>query len=342
MNRREFLSTAAGVTAAATITRLLKAVPTDAADVTGVSNKGNAAVLPRRAYGKTGVKLSTISFGGIVVMRAEQKRANRAVAEAVEKGVNYFDVAPTYGDAELKLGPALKPYRKKSFLACKTTQRKRQGAQAELKKSLARLHTDHLDLYQLHALTDVKKDVDVVFARGGAMEAFIEAKKAGVVRFLGFSAHSVEAAMTAMDRYDFDSILFPINFSCFYHGNFGPQVIKRAGEKNVACLALKATARNPWAAKGSVPRSNYPKCWYRPLSDAQETSLALRFALSQPITAAVPPGEESLFRLAVNAAMNFKPLTAAEQKAVRTWAMNVEPIFRHKPAPKAGATAKQA
>ena len=101
-----------------------------------------------------------------MVSGVEQDHANRIVAEAVEKGVNYFDVAPSYGDAEIKLGPALEPYRKDVFLACKTTQRTKEGAAAELKESLKRLRTDHLDLYQLHALSDVQKDVDAAFGPG--------------------------------------------------------------------------------------------------------------------------------------------------------------------------------
>ena len=109
----------------------------------------NPARLRQRKYGQTGVKLSIIGFGGIVVDGAEQQHANRVVAEAFEKGVNYFDVSPTYGDAELKLGPALEPYRKKVFLACKTGQRRREGALEELNESLKRLRTDYFDLYQL-------------------------------------------------------------------------------------------------------------------------------------------------------------------------------------------------
>lgn len=115
------------------------------------SGPKNRANLSQREYGQTGVKLAIIGFGGIVVKDAEQQHANRIVAEAFEKGVNYFDLAPTYGDAELKLGPALEPYRKNAFLACKTTERQREGASEELKESFKRLRTDYFDLYQLHA-----------------------------------------------------------------------------------------------------------------------------------------------------------------------------------------------
>jgi len=287
----------------------------------------SASKLPRRAYGDTGERLSIIGFGGIVVSGVEQEHANRVVAEAVEKGVNYFDVAPSYGDAEIKLGPALEPYRKDVFLACKTTQRTKEGAAAELAESLRRLRTDHLDLYQLHAMTDVQKDVEVAFGAGGAMEVFLEAKKSGQVRYLGFSAHSEEAALAAMERYDFDSILFPINFATFYQGNFGPRVMEAAKAKGVARLALKAMARQKWA-QGDPLRKEYPKCWYRPLTDRNEAKLALYFTLSQQVTAAIPPGDESLFLLALDLAMGFRPISQKEKETLRQMAQSTDPVFR--------------
>jgi aryl-alcohol dehydrogenase-like predicted oxidoreductase len=286
----------------------------------------SAPKLPRRAYGDTGERLSIIGFGGIVVSGVEQEHANRVVAEAVEKGVNYFDVAPTYGDAEIKLGPALEPYRKDVFLACKTTQRTKEGAAAELKESLRRLRTDHFDLYQLHAITDVQKDVDAVFGPGGAMEVFFEAKKQGQVRYLGFSAHSEEAALTAMQRYDFDSILFPINFATFYEGNFGPRVIEAAKSKGVARLALKAMAKQKWPRDDPL-RKQYPKCWYQPLTDRNEAKLGLYFTLSQSVTATIPPGDEFLFRLALDLAMGFRPISQKEKDTLQRMAASLHPVF---------------
>ncbi len=326
MERREFLKK--GTIAAGTIaaSRMLESTPATAGELQSDSGSENRATLLRREYGQTGVKLSIIGFGGIVVKDAEQQHANRVVAEAFEKGVNYFDVAPTYGDAELKLGPALEPYRKKVFLACKTTERRREGASHELEQSLKRLRTDHLDLYQLHAITDVKKDVDVAFAKGGAMEVFVEAKKQGRVRYLGFSAHSEEAALAAMDRYDFDSILFPVNFATFFKGEFGPRVIATAKSKGLAILALKALARQRWP-QGDPSRKKYPKCWYQPLTQRDEARLGLYFTLSQPVTAAIPPGEESLFRMALDLAMNFKLVSARELETAKQMAGPLNPVF---------------
>jgi len=324
MERREFLrksTVAAGSMVAG------GALPQAEATETECPCVSNAAKLPQRAYGDTGRRLSIIGFGGIVVSRVEQEHANRVVAEAVEKGVNYFDVAPTYGDAEIQLGPALEPYRKDVFLACKTTQRTKEGAAAELRESLKRLRTDHLDLYQLHALSDVQKDVDTAFGKGGAMEVFLEAKKQGQVRHLGFSAHSEEAALAALDRYDFDSILFPINFATCYQGDFGPRVIEAAKSKGAARLALKALAKQKWPKDDSA-RKQYSKCWYQPLTDRNEAKLALYFTLSQPITAAIPPGDESLFKMAVDLAMGFRPVSQKEIETLRQMAQSLDPVFR--------------
>ena len=329
MKRRDFLKTAAGLTAAITANRLLRNLPGNVVSANQIDSTANHSILPKRPYGKTGVELSIIGLGGLVLNGVQQTHADRTVAKAIEKGVNYFDVAPTYGDAELRLGPALKPFRKNVFLACKTTQRTRDAARAELERSLQRLQTDHLDLYQLHALTDLAKDVDVAFAAGGAMETLIEAKKSGLVRYLGFSAHSVEAALAAMDRYDFDSVLFPINFVCYYSGNLGRQVIEKAKSKGLAILAIKAIAHQPWPTLDHPKRREFAKCWYLPLSDPAQAQLALRFTLSQPVTAAVPPADEKLFWLAVDLAMNFKPLKKSETKKIESWAAGTRPIFSY-------------
>jgi len=318
MNRRKFFKTAAAAGLAAQI-------PLPPAGALKEEPPAKAGPVARRPLGKTGEHLSIIGFGGIVVSQVEQAVADRAVREAVEAGINYFDVAPSYGDAEKKLGPALEPFRRGVFLACKTALRKKDEAFAELRASLRRLRTDRVDLYQLHALSR-PQDVETAFGPGGAMEALIEAKKQGLTRFLGFSAHSVDAALTALDRYDFDTILFPFNFVCWHRGNFGPQVLARARARGVAPLALKAMCRSPWP-KGAD--RTHSKCWYQPLSDPEEAALGLRFTLSQPVTAAIPPGDGDLFRLALDLARSFVPLSPEEQEGLKERAMSIEPIFRH-------------
>jgi predicted aldo/keto reductase-like oxidoreductase len=157
------------------------------------------------------------------------------------------------------------------------------------------------------------------------MEAFVEARKAGKVRFLGFSAHSVEAALALVDGYDFDTILFPVNFATWHGGGFGPQVLARAKEREMGILCLKAMAKGPWP-EGAERR--YAKCWYEPADDPGEAKLGLRFTLSHPVTAAIPPGDESLFALALKLSAGFTPLSTAEAEALKVKGEAQKPLFR--------------
>jgi len=294
-------------------------------DLSGIGRKSTPGKLEKRSLGKTGEMLSMIGFGGIVVMNSTPDEASAAVRHAIDAGINYFDVAPSYGDAEIKLGPALEPYRKNVFLACKTGMRTKAEARKELEQSLKNLRTDHFDLYQHHAVTTLE-EVDTILGPGGSMETFVEARNEGKIRFIGFSAHSVEAAMTLMDRFDFDTILFPFNFATWNAGNFGPQVMAKAKEKNMGILALKAMAKGPW--KEGADRTGYPKCWYEPLMSTEDITMGLRFTLSHPVTAAIPPGEEKLFRQALNVSGNLKPLKKSEIQAIKEKALKGVPLFR--------------
>lgn len=281
-----------------------------------------------RPLGSTGKELSIIGFGGILVMNVEPSEASSLVAEAVDRGVNYFDVAPSYGNAEERLGPALEPYRDRVFLACKTTKRTREGAAQELRESLRRLRTDHFDLYQLHAMT-TRDDLETATGPGGALEAFVEAREAGLIRHIGFSAHNVEVALELMDRFGFTSILFPVNWTEYLNAGFGPQVVEKAVRKGVARLALKAMARQklPEGAERA-----WSKCWYEPCTDPAEAALALRFTLSQPVTAAIPPGHPEFFRQALDVADRFHPITDEEREELRARAQRLQPFFELSPA----------
>ena len=186
MQRREFIRQSAIATAAIASTSQIRAsTPTNP--------------IARRKLGKTGEQLSIIGFGGIVVMDDSPGGSANIVAEAHDRGINYFDVAPSYGNAQERLGPALAPYRNKSFLACKTEGRMKDDSRRQLEESLRLLKTDHVDLYQFHALTKMT-DLDKVLGPGGAMETMEAAKKEGKIRFIGFSVHSAETALAAMDR----------------------------------------------------------------------------------------------------------------------------------------------
>lgn len=280
--------------------------------------------MKKRKLGKTGESLSIVGFGGIVVKDVEQAEADRLVAEAVEeRGINYFDVAPTYGNAEERLGPALEPYRQSVFLACKTGKRTAEGASKELHESLQRLRTDYFDLYQLHAVKTLE-EVDQIMGPDGAMEAFVEAREQGLVRYLGFSAHSEEAALALLDRFDFDTILFPFNWVCWHQGDFGPRILEKAQEEDAGVLALKALAKRKLGEDEERP---WPKCWYAPVDDFEEASLGLRFTLSKPITAAVSPSHAELLWWACDAADRFEPLSDEEAAEIAERSEGLEPIF---------------
>lgn len=320
MDRRDFMKSAAVAGAAA---------------VVGSSafsfSSPPISTFPRRPVGKTGEEVSIIGFGGIIVTNQTPEEAAQYVSEAFDLGINYFDVAPGYGDAQEKLGPALKPYRNQCFLACKTAQRDAANAQNELEASLKLLQTDRFDLYQLHGLSGME-DVDKAFASGGAMETLVKAKESGKVRFLGFSAHDEAAALAAMDLYPFDTILFPLNFIAWNKGQFGPKVLKRANEKEMGVFAIKSMARARWSEQGPAENNQWPKCWYEPFEDPNKISLGLRFTLGlSGVSAAVPPGYWDLFKKAlaiVNSGMIQTPLSESEQEAMRQIANEIQtPIF---------------
>jgi aryl-alcohol dehydrogenase-like predicted oxidoreductase len=272
------------------------------------------------------VELSILGFGGMVLVGMSQGKANAIVREALGYGINYFDVAPFYGDgeAETKMGEALISCRDRVFLACKTLQRTAEGARMELELSLRRLRTGCFDLYQYHAVSSLQ-EVEQIFSAGGAAETFLQARREGKIRFIGFSAHSVEAALALLERYSFDSILFPVNFICFARGNFGPQVINRARERGAARLALKTMALGP-RRKGE--QHGFPNCWYRPIEERALARMALRFTLSQDVTAAIPPGDERLFRMAMEISDDLPPLDAKERLKLLEAARGKRPLFR--------------
>ena len=314
MKRREFIKQAT-----------LTAATVASASQLNASGTTPSSPIAKRTLGKTGEKLSMIGFGGIVVMNEDTGAASNIVAEAVDRGINYFDIAPSYGNAQERLGPALAPYRKNVFLACKTEGRMKDDSRKQLEESLRLLKTDHVDLYQFHALTKMK-ELDTVLGPGGAMETMEAAKKEGKIRYIGFSVHSQETALAALDRYNFDTILFPVNWVLFTQAEFGPKILKKAQEKQMGILALKSMAKTVWPVdqKENHPE---PKCWYQPAAFPDEASLGLRWTLGHPITAAVPPGDERYFRLAMDVAQNYKPLEAHEEQALLSGGHGVEPIF---------------
>jgi predicted aldo/keto reductase-like oxidoreductase len=318
MKRRTFIKTGSVLSASSLL-------PFSGETRTVSESLGEPQLLPKRPLGETGEYLSILGFGGIVVKDAEQEVANKVVKDAVKAGVNYFDVAPLYGDAEVKLGPALEPYRKNVFLACKSRKRTAKELNEELHQSLERLRTDYFDLYQLHVLITAE-DITTAFGKDGALRAILDAREKGLVRYIGFSAHTVESAIEALKSFQFDTMLVPINFVAWYQSNFGPQLVEYARDRGTAILALKSLVFGTLPENAPRP---CPKCWYQPITKEDEMLLALRFTLSQPVTSALPPGDETLYRTALKLAPSFIPISETEEEKLTDLAMNTRPLFRY-------------
>ena len=320
MDRREFLGVVGGAAAIGGVSEALTAA--------GTWGK-NMEMVPRRAW-KDGIELSILALGGIVVCKMPQEEGSRRVAEAYERGINYFDCAPSYfdGEAEMKLGEALRPYRNKVFLAEKTQKRDAKSGRVELEQTLQRFHTDHVDLYQFHAVGSME-DVDKILAPGGAAELFFAAKKEGKARHLGFSAHNAPAAIRLMDALELDSAMFPVNVNAWENGGFGPQIMAKAKEKGMARMALKALAMGLWPKEMKESERPWAKCWYEPIAEPEMAKLALRFTLNQDVTAAVPPGNEKIFDMAMEFASRPLPVLSAEElEGLKGSVGRVEPVFR--------------
>ncbi len=317
MKRRDFIRTA---------TLTVSGISLFSADLSGMTRKMSQGKFEKRSLGRTGEMLSMIGFSGLAMRNVTPELASRSVGLAIDTGVNYFDVAPAYGDAEIMLGPALESYRRNVFLSCKTGKRNKAESREELERSLIRMRTDHFDLYQFHNVARIS-EVDSITGTGGALETFLEARKEGKIRFIGFSAHTVEAAMALMDRFDFDTIMFPVNYASWYAGNFGPQVLARAHENKMGIIALKPMVRGPWPK--DADRSKYPRCWYEPLVEPEEARMGLRFTLSHPVTSAMPPGDTELIKLALSLSGKLDPLDKKEVEEIKIKGLAGNPLFKY-------------
>lgn len=241
--------------------------------------------------GNTGYAISPVVFAGIVSMNETQRDSDNYLAKAIDLGVNYVDIAPSYGNAEVILGQSLKPYRKDIYLACKTQERTAKEAEAEFHRSLKHLHTDWFDVYQLHAMT-TPEDVKQAFGPGGTMDLVLKLKQEGLVRKIGFSAHDERAALEALKLYDFDTVMFPVNWLLNLGQGIGNELFKLKAEKGFGLLAIKAIVERAWKQEGEREASPWPKSWCKPFdaNDRDARLAGMRFSLNQGADALIPPG----------------------------------------------------
>jgi predicted aldo/keto reductase-like oxidoreductase len=222
--------------------------------------------------------------------------------------VNHIDTAPRYGDAELRIGPWMARHRAAFFLATKTDQWSFEGARAQIRRSLERLRTEQVDLLQLHALTHPDQ-WEQALAPGGALDAVLQARAEGLVRFIGVTGHGwTVAAMhrRSLERFDFDSVLLPWNWHCAQHPTYGADfeaTVALCERRNVAVQTIKALARGPWAAGAARTRET----WYQPLEDADDIRAAVRWVLARPRLFLNSVGDVDLLPLVLQAADDLGP-----------------------------------
>lgn len=255
----------------------------------------------------------------------------------MDLGVDYFDVAPAYGkdgECEIKMGAGHQGIpRDKYFLACKTQKDDAEGAKLELERSLKRLKTDHFDPYQLHCLQR-EGGVKQALGPGGVLETILKAKKEGEIRHIGFSAHSTEAALAALNGFDFDTCMFPINFVEWFKTGFGREVLARAAERGTSVISIKPVSRGLWP-KGVEKTNDW---WYRPLEDTEEYRLAMNWLLSQPGTVSTLPSSFlDVFGRTVAAARVHAAIRPGESAKFKEIAATCEPIFKPRDPEKAAA-----
>lgn len=280
-----------------------------------------------RRFGRTGHMSTVAIFGGYAFSQASKSEADAVMEKVIQAKVNQIDVAPFYGMAEERLGPWLASDRGRFFLCCKTMERTKAGAAAELRRSLRRLQVDHLDLYQIHAITSFR-ELDQVTHRGGALEAIIEAREAGLTRYIGITGHGVEAPaifLEGLQRFDFDSVLFPINFIQYGNTTYrqrSEELLRQCRAKDVGTMIIKSIAMGPWGEQ-----VNGYNTWYRPFIDPEVIQKAVDFVLSQDVTGLCTVGDTRLLPLVLQACENFTPLSVDEQEALIASASKYEPLF---------------
>jgi len=280
-----------------------------------------------RRFGRTGHESTVAIFGAAAFSQVDQAEADAAMEQVIAAGVNHVDVAPSYGIAEERVGPWLARERGRFFVGCKTMERSKAGAALELRQSLELLQIDHFDLYQFHAITSIE-ELDDVTRPGGALEAAIEARDAGLARYIGITGHGVDSPavfLEALRRFDFDTVLFPLNFVQYadptYRRN-SEELLRQCRARDVGSMIIKSIAEGPW---GERPQTH--NTWYQPFTDAEHIQQAVNFVLSQDVTGLCTAGDTRLLPLVLRACEDYVALSESEQEALIATAEAYEPLF---------------
>lgn len=283
--------------------------------------------LPTMPFGRTGHQSSRVIFGGAALSRVSQDVADRTLEVLLEFGVNHLDVAASYGDAELRIQPWLQREPGRFFLATKTGERRAEPAREQLHRSLDRLGVDHVDLWQLHNLAD-PIEWDTALSPGGALEAALEAREQGLVRFIGVTGHGAQIAANhrrSLERFNFDSVLLPYNRLTmrlpYYAENFDA-LLATCRERRVAVQTIKAIARQPW-----LGREHTSSTWYEPFTDQADIDPAVWWAMGEPDVFVISAGDVEILPRYLDAAARFESRPTDEEMDAFRERARPQPIF---------------
>jgi len=280
-----------------------------------------------RRFGRTGHASTIAIFGAAAFWEISQTDADKVMEQVIAAGINHIDIAPSYGQAEERVGPWMKRERNRFFLGCKTMERTKEGAWNEMRQSLKRLQTETFDLYQCHAITSME-ELDAITMQGGALEACAEMRQGGLIRFVGVTGHGVNAPqiyLEALRRFDFDSVLFPLNFVQLANPEYrkhAEALIAECKTKDVGTMIIKSITKSPWG-----DRPHTATTWYEPFDQMDEIQRAVNFALSYDVTGLCTAGDTRILPLVLKACENFSQMNNAELEEMIQSGRQFDPLF---------------
>jgi len=283
--------------------------------------------MEKRRFGRTGHMSTVAIFGAAAFWEIEQKDADKVIEMVIEAGVNHIDVAPSYGQAEERIGPWMPRERERFFLGCKTMERTKDGAWDEMQRSLKKLQTERFDLYQLHAITNLD-ELDACTMKGGALEAAVEARQQGLTSHIGITGHGADSPrifIEALKRFEFDTVLFPLNFVQMSNPEFrkdAEELIALCKEKDVGTMIIKTVTKGPWGEKEQTATT-----WYEPFTEQKIIQKAVNFALSYEVTGLCTVGDTRVLPMVLKACENFSPLNTTQIDEMIKSGSQYEPLF---------------
>ncbi len=283
--------------------------------------------MEKRKLGKTDHYSTVAIFGGAAFWDITQSVADSVMEQVIAAGVNHIDVAPQYGLAEERLGPWMKRERERFFLGYKTMERTAEAAWQEMHISLKRLQVEQFDLYQIHAIT-LQEDLDVVFQKGGVIETMIKAKEEGFTHNLGITGHGMHTPklfLQAIERFDFDTVMFPLNYGLMGQDAYREDalaLIDACNKKDIGRMIIKSVAKGPWNEK---PKTH--TTWYEPFNTPPYFQEAVNFVLSQDVTGLCMAGDITVIPMILQACEQFEAMSEDEQAELIEKGKAMEMIF---------------